>query len=150
MSFQQIRRIEGYFQPAAVGSNETTPIFAVKAGQRVMALWIQVMIAGESGVATSTIEIGDGTNIDGYLDNADINTITGMSDNYATTDGATYPAGTILDGNGEFLVGHATSGWGTSGKLYTVDDTVDAVYTANTAGATNPKIKWFAWVAGAN
>ena len=150
MSFQQIRRLEGYFQPAAVGSNETTPIFAVKPGERVMALWIQVMIAGESGVATSTIEIGDGTNVDGYLDNADLPNITGMSEPYATTDAATYPAGTILDGNGEFLIGHSTSGYGFLGKLYTVADTVDVVYTANTSGAVNPKIKWYAWVAQAN
>lgn len=149
MSFVQIRKLEGYFQPADKGSTETKALFAVKAGERLVALWIQVMIAGETGVATSTIEIGDGTDPDGYLDAANLPNITGLTSGYASTDAATYPAGTIIDGNGQFIIGHTTSGYGFTGKLYTVDDTVDAVYTHATEGATNPKIKWFAWVAKA-
>lgn len=145
MSFVQIRKLEGYFQPAAVASDETTALFAVKKGERVMALWVQALIAADSST-NSTIEIGDGDNIDGFLDSADVNTVTGLSDPY---DPETTVVGAIVDGNGEYLVGHATSGWGTSGKLYVADGTVNAVYTHNTQGATAPKIKWFAWVAKA-
>jgi hypothetical protein len=107
------------FQPAAVGSNETKELFAVKAGMRVLAVAIMPLTAA-AGSTTSTITVGDGGSVNGFV--------------IATTnyDPEASTVGTLVDGTGTYL--------GAFGKLYTVDDTIDVVYTSGTAGATNPKV----------
>lgn len=127
MSFQNIRRIEGIYEPAAVGSTETVALFQVKRGDRVLALHVERQILAAAST-TSTIEIGDGTDVDGFV--AAIDTESGA-------------VGGLVEGAGAFM---ANSG----GKLYTADDTVDAVYTIGaTPGAVKPRIKYTALVAQA-
>ena len=108
------------FQPAAVGTDETTPLFPIKAGQTVLQVQVIPMIAA-AGSTNSTMEIGDGTDPDGYI--------------VATTDydPEASVVGTLINGSGAYLA--------VFGKFYAADDTIDVVYTKNTAGATNPKIR---------
>lgn len=116
MSFMHVDYRYRSFQPAAVGSGETTAVFSVSKGERVV--WASYLPLIASAGTTSTLDLGDGTGTTGFI---------------AALDLDTNAAGTPVSGAGTFL---ANSG----GKLYTVDDTVDAVYTTGaTPGATNPK-----------
>jgi hypothetical protein len=106
------------FQPAAVGTTETTQLFAVKKGERVIHASFEWLISA-AGSTDSTMELGDGSDTDGFV---------------AATD-TEQTAGDLTNGAGAYF---ATSG----GKLYNVDDTVDIKYTNNgTPGATNPKVR---------
>lgn len=117
--YEYIRRVEAIFQPTAVGSNETKGLFNVKAGERV--LWASCRALIAAAAATDTImTLGDGTSVAGYIASIDLELTV---------------AGTIVNGQGVLL---NQSG----GKLYTVDDTVDVVYSGTTYGATNPKMKF--------
>ncbi len=106
------------FQPAAVGSGETTALFAVDRGERVISASILSLIAAAGG-STSTFDVGDTADADGYIAAFDCETA----------------AQTMTAGAGALL---ANSG----GKLYTTDGTVDIVYTPGGGpGATNPKCR---------
>ena len=121
MSFYRIRPVTKIFEPAAVGSSETTALFTVKAGQRV--LWATVKpIRAAAGSTNSTIEIGDDGDTDRFVK--------------ATTDydPEASAVGTLISGTG---AGLANSG----GYLYTADNTVDVVYTASGASGALPKLK---------
>lgn len=118
MAYTNIRTIRKRFVPAAVGTGETTALFSVAAGERV--LWCSVRKEVLAATTTdSTITIGDGDDADGYV--AAIDTEAGA-------------VGDLIDGGGAYL---AESG----GKLYTAEDTVDAVYAEGTTpGATAPQV----------
>lgn len=125
MSYARIRLASAYYQPAAVGSTETKALLQVKKGERVLWVHLERLVLA-AGSTTSTIEIGDGTDTDGFV--AAIDTEAGA-------------AGDMVAGAGALL---ANSG----GKLYTVDDTIDAVYTIGaTPGATNPSVRVVAAIA---
>lgn len=114
-----IRILSKTFQPAAVGAGETTPLFQIKKGERV--LWASAIALTAAAASTdTTFTLGDGVDPDGYIAAVDLE---------ATT------AGTHVAGAGALL---ANSG----GKYYTGDDTVDAVYAGTTFGATNPKMRF--------
>lgn len=113
----EIREID--FQPAAVGSNETKALFAVRAGERVVFASARCLTAAAASTDT-TMTLGDGASAAGYI---------------AAIDLEATAAGTLVNGQGALL---NQSG----GKLYTADDTVDVVYAGTTYGATNPKYKF--------
>lgn len=124
MSFQNIRRYEGTFQPAAVNADETKAILNVKKGDRVIAVQCQKLILAASST-NSSFDIGDGDDPNGYV---------------ASLDPEAGSVGDLVDGAGALFGSNL-------GKLYTADDTVDIVYTDNTTpGATNPKIRWIIFV----
>lgn len=104
------------FQAAAVGADETTPLFHVKAGEAVIAAYYMVLTAAAASSAI-TIALGDGDGTDSYIGAFDPETAT------------------IAAGAGAYL---AASG----GKLYAADDTIDVVYDQTTPGATNPKVRF--------
>lgn len=106
------------YSPAAVGAGETAAIFQVKKGTRVWAAGMQCLVAAAASTDT-TLAVGDGTSTAGYI---------------AATDLETTTAGTVVPGVGALL---NQSG----GKLYTVDDTVDALYAGTTFGATLPRYR---------
>ena len=107
------------FQAAAVGGGETTPLFQLKAGARVIAAWARVITAWAGG-STPIATLGDGTGVTGLITDADMDERT---------------AG-LYNGTGAFL---ANAG----GRFYLVDDAVDVVYTpGGTPGATNGKIRF--------
>jgi hypothetical protein len=107
------------FQPAAVGSAETTARYAVAKGQRVLAASVKGITAAASST-TSTIQVGDGDDPDGFVTTSDYD--------------LENAAATIRAGTGAYVDSTAT------GRLYTAADTVDVTYTPGTPGATNPKI----------
>jgi hypothetical protein len=99
----------------AVASGSTDVLMSVPKGTRILSVSILVKVA--SAGTTSTIAIGDGTASGGFL---------------AATDADATAAGTMVDGAGTML---ANAG----GRLYLVDDTIDATYvTGATPGATAP------------
>jgi hypothetical protein len=103
------------YSPAAVGTSENKALISVLAGARVTSVSARVKVAATG--TTSTISVGDGTAVAGFL---------------AATDADTTLAGTLVDGAGTML---ANAG----GKLYTVADTVDADYVIGaTPGAVAP------------
>lgn len=96
-------------------SGSTDVLMSVLKGTRVLSLSILVKTA--SAGTTSTISIGDGTAVAGFL---------------AATDADATAAGTMVDGGGTMF---ANAG----GRLYLVDDTIDATYVPGaTPGATAP------------
>lgn len=110
---QYIYRVQ-YTVPA-VASGSTDVIMSVPKGTRVLSVSALVKVA--SAGTTSTIAIGDGTATGGFIAAADADTNT---------------AGTMMDGAGIML---ANAG----GRLYLVDDTIDATYvTGATPGAVAP------------
>lgn len=124
MSSVMIRRLVRTFTPSDRAQDETKQLWQLQAGERVVWASLRIVTRSETGVATSTYRLGDGSDTDGYI--ADTN-----------TDQA---AGTIVAGAGAY-----TNQAG--GKLYTAADTVDLVYTANTGGATTPACKVYVAVA---
>jgi hypothetical protein len=109
----------GIYQPAAVGSGETAALLTVQPGERVTRVSARMRVAA-AAATTSTISIGDGTSVQGYVANIDTETTV---------------AGTLIDGQGALL--------NQGSKMYTVADTVDATYTTGaTPGATNPALEW--------
>ena len=118
MSAVMIRRLVRSFTPSDRAQSETTPLYQVQAGERVLWASLRIVTRSETGVATSTFDVGDGSDPDGYI--AAVN--------------SDQAGGTIVAGNGAY-----TNQAG--GKLYTAGDTVDVVYTPNTGGATTPTCK---------
>jgi len=116
----EVRRRQ--WSPAAVGSGETTPIFAVAKGERVIAAGCRITTPWAGG-STATITLGDGTDPDGLLPTADVTETT---------------AGEYASAAGAYLAGN--------GKLYSAADTLDVVYTPNTPGATNGVVVFWVMV----
>jgi hypothetical protein len=114
--FEVVRR---NFTPAAVGSNETTTIYAAAKGERVIAASAKIVTAAASSTS-STFSVGDSGDDDGYVKTTDL-------DLEST-------AGTIASGTGAYF------GTAAAGRLYTSATNVQVKYTANTGGATTPTI----------
>lgn len=114
------RTVVVVFEPAAVGSNETTALVTLDKGERVVWCSVQKLVLAD-GTTGSTATVGDGSDVDGYVTTTNLDLETGA-------------VGDVVNGSGAYL---ATSG----GKLYTAADTVDVVYTASgTPGTTVPRI----------
>ena len=108
------------FSPADRTVNETTALFDVPRGARVVWASAEKNVLAAAGTS-STMTLGDGADPDGYIATAELDLETGA-------------AGDLVDGAGAYL---DASG----GKLYTSRDTVDVVYTASgTPGATVPRV----------
>lgn len=125
--FRKIEYRSKDFQPAAVGTTETTAVFSVRAGERVLWASAKPLIAAAAST-NCTMDLGDGDDTDGYIVGA-------TSGTAGTFDLETATVGIAIAGAGALL---ANSG----GKLYLADDTVDVVYTHATNGATNPKVRF--------
>lgn len=106
------------FRPAVIGTNETALIFPVAAGWRVIDARVRVVEAW-TAASTPTISLGDGTDVDGYVTDADID----------EESVAEYP------GNGAFL------NLARQGKLYSVDDSIDLTYVAGVTPGTTGKVR---------
>lgn len=111
---------------AQVGSSladnaTTTFTIPVKAGQVVDTVGVKLITAfDDSGSGDELdVSVGDGSDADGYITNADIHT---------DQTEITYVANT-----GAYVVG----GSGARGKLYTADDTIDIVFTPNVSTGTD-------------
>jgi len=113
------------FQPADRTIAETTSLFDVAKGRRVLFASAQKLVKAAAGT-TSTMMLGDGLDPDGY--------VTGTDGGIGDLDLETGSAGDLVTGTGAYL---DSSG----GKLHTVHDTVDVVYTPGaTPGATTPRV----------
>lgn len=124
-NFLRLQQLYIDWSPAAVGTDETTALFAIKAGTRVVAASAEPL-TNAAGSTTSTASLGDGTSVSGYITSG---SGSGNLDLELST------VGVKVQGTGALLLASL-------GKLYTVDDTVDVVYTKNTQGATNPKVRF--------
>lgn len=128
MSYQNIRRHDIIFQPAAVGSAETRDIINCKKGDRVISVHMEKQILA-AGSTTSTISAGVLGTLAGFV---------------AATDTETGAVGDLVDGGGALL---ANSG----GYLFTADGTVKADYVIGaTPGATNPRVRIIVLIAHAS
>ena len=108
------------FSPADRTANETTALFDVPKGSRVVWASCRKLRLAEAG-STSTMTLGDGADPDGFIASAQLDPETGT-------------IGDLVDGQGAYFV---TSG----GKLYLVDDKVDVDYVASgTPGAVAPVV----------
>lgn len=129
MSYQNIRRHDIIFQPAAVGSAETKDIINCKKGDRVLAVHIEKQILA-AGSTTSTISVGILGTLAGFL---------------AATDTETGAVGDLVDGGGASLLTNA------GGYLFTADGTVKVDYVIGaTPGATNPRVRVIVLIAHAS
>jgi hypothetical protein len=117
MAYANLQVLSKIYSPAVVGAGETAAVFAVKKGTRVWAAGMQCLVASAAG--DSTLAVGDGTATAGFIAAAPL---------------VSTAAGTIVPGLGTLF---NQSG----GKLYTVDDTVDALYAGTTFGTTLPRYR---------
>jgi hypothetical protein len=110
------------YSPAAVGAGETVQLFEVPRGYRVKSASGAKLILAAAGT-NSTMTLGDGADVDGYVTTADLDLETGA-------------VGDLFDGTGAYFNS-------AGGKLYTTKDTVDVVYTPNgTPGAVLPRVEF--------
>jgi hypothetical protein len=118
--YQKIDTVRKTWTPAAVATPETTALFNVKKGDRV--LWAEADLLTAAAASTDcTQELGDGTDTDGFVTAANLDLETGT-------------VGTTVQGTGALLIA-------SGGKLYTVADTIDVKYTTpTTPGAVAPVV----------
>lgn len=97
------------------GGTTNIALFNVEAGVRVISASMRILVAAAGG--SVAYGVGDGTDVDGYITDADM---------------AETAAG-LKNGTGAFLV---TAG----GKLYTADDTIDLDIVQTTVHTTQPQL----------
>jgi len=127
--------IENIIDFAATNRTATDILQAlnVKAGTFVLLAGVEVLVVEDS---TATIDLGDGSNADGYLDAADIEAAVGYFDSSQAYTASTTNANAVLE--------EATRLYGVmGGKFYTANDTIDV--TLNGTSDTG-KIRVFAVV----
>lgn len=119
MAVAQIRIKTKTFRVGVAGTSETTAVFSVKKGERV--LWASAVprIACTAG-KTSAMIFGDGDDDNGYITTF-------------TVTAAASPIGTPIGGGGA-LFNQA------GGKLYTADDTIDVVATEDATNVIAPAV----------
>jgi hypothetical protein len=96
----------------AVGAGDGVAAIAIPANTFVHAVGVNVTTA-EGG--TLTIDIGDGTDPDGWIDGVDGNAVAAYA-----------PTHVLTEGTPNVIIGYG------KGKLYTADDTIDVI-TVNAA-----------------
>ena len=103
----------------AIGAGDGLPALSIPAKSLVLAVGVDVTTA-EGG--TLTIDVGDGSDADGWLDGKDANAV------------ASYASGIALaEGTPNTLVGYG------GGKYYSAADTIDVI-TVNAADAAVMKV----------
>lgn len=116
--YQNIRKQVIIWQPAAVGSGGTISLLQVKKGDILLRAISEKQIL--SAGTTSIVDVGDTGDPDGIIAALDLDA------------GA---VGDLASGAGAYVTA--------SGKLFTANGTIDAVYTPGaTPGATNPRVKF--------
>ena len=99
------------YTPASYTADETATVLLVNAGDMGFGICItRTRVVFNGGGTDAIIIVGDGDDTDGYLANGNMD---------ETTVG-------LYRGAGAY--------WGTAPKLYTVTDTIDIGFTANTSG----------------
>ncbi len=111
MAFINIKeRSVSNWTPASYTSNETTSLFPVKAGEMVIAAFVRIRTAFNGTNTDTAIDLGYGGDPNGFVENADLT---------ETTVGLYHGSGAKLADD--------------FGHLFTSDDTIDVVFTADTA-----------------
>lgn len=117
--FQKIETLRKRWTPADVEADETTALFDVSEGDRVVGASAKLLVSADASTDT-TQTLGDGADPDGFVTSANLD--------LEGTPGA------AVQGTGALLL----ASWG---KLYTADDTIDVVYSnGTTPGATAPVV----------
>ena len=110
MAFINIKeRSVSNWTPASYTSNETTALFPVKAGEMVIAAFVRIRTAFDGTNSDAALDLGDAGDTNRLVENADLT---------ETTIG-------LYHGSGAGLADDF-------GHLYTTDDTIDVVFTADT------------------
>lgn len=121
MARAQIQIRTKLWSPASATTDETAALFNIKKGERV--LWASAMpLVSATAGQVGTVSLGDGTSVAGYIA-------------AFTVTQAASPVNTPISGAGALL---NPSG----GKLYTVDDTVDATFDYTSGGAITPVVRF--------
>lgn len=117
-----LTRVVSVFDPTSTEKTTVGPttfqLFPVKAGDRVLSVECRIRELFDGG---ATMTVGDGDVNDGFMD-----------------------AGDITEGTAGLYGGNAAN-QAKTGKLYTVDDTVDLFYTGN-AATTTGKAAFIAYI----
>src|SRR3990167_109518 len=118
MSYLNWKAETRIFEPADYTADETRLLFNVEAGDLIGLIIVRQIVAYNGSGTDAVLELGDGDDIDRYMDAGEIDETTATS--FVRAIGAT--GGTyILYRN----------------FLYTEQDTIDVTFTANTAGTRN-------------
>ena len=118
MSYLNWKAETRIFEPASYTADETRLLFNVEAGDLIGLIIVRQIVAYNGSGTDAVLELGDGDDIDRYMDAGEIDETTTTS--FVRAIGAT--GGTyILYRN----------------FLYTAQDTIDVTFTANTAGTRN-------------
>jgi hypothetical protein len=123
-----VRMVGNELQCANVNQTATdiNQMLNVYLGQLVLFVGLQItVLAG----AASGVDIGDGTNDDGYYDTADLTAAVGTI--YCSAVTWTEGVGTLIVAAGQNNALFAIPG----GKMYTANDTIDVVFDNTTADA---------------
>lgn len=108
------RKHERAFTPASYTANETTGLFNVAAGDLIGPVWARTEVVFNGSGTDAIVTLGDGGDVDRFIADGNVDeTTTGL---YLGLGGS---------GSNYLALGH---------HLYTAADTIDVVFTANTAG----------------
>lgn len=121
MAFLNWTRHDILWTPDDYTANSTEAIMNVEIGDLIGLIIVRQITAYNGSGTDAILELGDGGDIDRYMDAGEIDEITGGSTgSFVRAAGAT-GGGYVLNRN----------------YLYTAADTIDVVFTANTAGTRN-------------
>ena len=118
MSFLNWKKETRIFEPASYTVDETRQLFNVEIGDLIGVIIVRQIVAYNGSGTDAILELGDSGDIDRYMDAGEIDETTTTS--FVRAAGAT-GGGYVLNRN----------------FLYTAQDTIDVVFTANTAGTRN-------------
>jgi hypothetical protein len=121
MGYAATRMVHINWSPAVATTSETTAVFSVRPGDRILWCSAMPMISASVG-AVGTVSLGDGNGVASLI-------------GVFTPTQAASPLGTLIGGAGAYL---ANSG----GKLYTVADTIDVDFIYTSGGVIKPVIKF--------
>lgn len=122
MATAQIRTRTKLWSPSTGATTTVTDaVFQVKRGERVLWASFNILVCASVG-AVGTVSLGDGTSTQGFIANF---TPTAASAGLNTP---TAGSGALFNPSG--------------GKLYSTDDTVDAVFTYTSGGVIVPVIRF--------
>ena len=121
MSFLNWKKETRIFEPADYTADEVRQLFNVAAGDLIGIIIARQIVAYNGSGTDAILEFGDSGDIDRFMDAGEID---------ETTGGAT----------GSFVRCAGASGGGYvlyRNHLFTAEDTIDVIFTANTAGTRN-------------
>lgn len=125
MALMRTKWVTASFTPASYTADETTAVLQVSAGDMIEHVSIQTVVAFNGSGTDAIVALGDGVDPDRYIKAGDV-----------TEQTAGFYPGTGGSGSDYLLIGE---------HVYTVDDNIDLVFTANTSGGrTAGEFKVFA------